>query len=280
MYEDDQTVETEAQDMDGLWEAVDTAPEEADQLPEEPAAGTDPAAEDTDQPTQEGPPHQEDQTPTTPEETFTLKHLDQVRQVGKEEVVTLAQKGLDYDRIRTERDELRQYRQEADPALGLVKGYAEKNGMTVAQYIDYCRKQELIGQGVNEPTAQAQVELERQRAQLEAQTRADQEARQRQEAITRQVQERQEARKRDMTAFLETFPGVKGADVPREVWARVAAGESLVAAYAVYQNQQLQAQLAALKQNRENAARTPGSLNTHGEKAGDDLADLWDAAGE
>lgn len=213
-------------------------------------------------------------------ETFTLKHLDEVRQVGKEEVVSLAQKGLDYDRIRTERDELRQYRQEADPALALVKGYAEKNAMTVGEYIDYCRRQELVAQGVNEPTARAQVELEKRQARMEAQTRAEAEAQRRQEAILQQARERQESRKRDMTAFLEAFPGVKGEDVPREVWAKVAAGESLVTAYTMYQNQQLQLQLAAQRQNRENAARTPGSMSTQGEKAGKTLGDLWDEVGE
>ena len=31
---------------------------------------------------------------------FTLKHLDEVKVVGRDEVVSLAQKGMDYDRIR------------------------------------------------------------------------------------------------------------------------------------------------------------------------------------
>lgn len=39
-------------------------------------------------------------------ESFTLKHLDEVKNVSRDEVVTLAQKGLDYDRIRTKLDHL------------------------------------------------------------------------------------------------------------------------------------------------------------------------------
>lgn len=146
MYEETQDVETELQDVEGLWDEVDTQAGEQDQPPEEQGEGETPAPEKTDQKTQEEPAQEEQPADQTPE-TFTLKHLDQVRQVGKEEVVTLAQKGLDYDRIRTERDELRQYRQEADPALELVKGYAQRSGMTIPDYLDFCRKQELMAGG-------------------------------------------------------------------------------------------------------------------------------------
>ncbi len=36
--------------------------------------------------------------------TFALKHLDEVKTVGRDEVVSLAQKGMDYDRIREKLD--------------------------------------------------------------------------------------------------------------------------------------------------------------------------------
>ncbi len=38
------------------------------------------------------------------DQSFTLKHLGAVRNVGRDEVITLAQKGLDYDRIRGKYD--------------------------------------------------------------------------------------------------------------------------------------------------------------------------------
>ena len=41
------------------------------------------------------------------EETFPLKYMDEIRTVNREEVTTLAQKGMDYDRVRSERDQLR-----------------------------------------------------------------------------------------------------------------------------------------------------------------------------
>jgi hypothetical protein len=50
-------------------------------------------------------------------QAFTLKHLDEVRTVGRDEVVKLAQQGMDYERVRSERDQLRKYREEIGPAL-------------------------------------------------------------------------------------------------------------------------------------------------------------------
>ena len=80
-------------------------------------------------------------------ETFILKNREETRQLTRDEVIAMAQKGWDYDHIREERDQLRQFRQEADPALQLVKTYAERNGMDIPQYLDFCRKQELLAQG-------------------------------------------------------------------------------------------------------------------------------------
>ena len=36
---------------------------------------------------------------------WTLRHMDEVRQVGEADMVVLAQKGMDYDRIREKYDE-------------------------------------------------------------------------------------------------------------------------------------------------------------------------------
>ena len=48
-----------------------------------------------------------EETRQTGRETFTLKHLDEQREVSREELIALAQKGLDYDRIRADRDRLK-----------------------------------------------------------------------------------------------------------------------------------------------------------------------------
>ena len=212
-------------------------------------------------------------------ETFTLKHLDETRQVSREEVVTLAQKGMDYDRIRAERDQLRQYREESDPALNMVKSFAQRNGMNLGEYVDYCRKQELMAQGVNEQTANAQIAVEKSRAAMEAAQKETETQRQQQEAEERAAREKAEARDRDMADFLEKYPQVKAADVPAEVWEKVAAGESMVGAYTMYRNKQLEAELAAERQNRRNSASTTGSRAASGtESAGNIFDRAWEEA--
>ena len=51
---------------------------------------------------------QEKVEPEQLQERFTLKHNGKLQEVGYEELIALAQKGLDYDRIRTDRDLCRQ----------------------------------------------------------------------------------------------------------------------------------------------------------------------------
>ena len=259
-------------DLDAAWadeapEAQEPEPPQAHPAPEAPQAAEPPAAPEE----QEEKPAEADQP-----ELFTLKNRDETRQVTREELISMAQKGWDYDTVRQERDQLRQYREEADPALLMVRGYAERSGMTVEQYLDLCRRQELLSQGVNEQTADAQIRLEKQQTILEAQTRAAQEARQRQEAEAQKAQEAQAARRKDMEDFMAAHPGVKGADIPNEVWAQVAEGKSMSTAYAEYENKQLKAELAAERQNKANAQRSPGSLtNPQGEDIRSELDKIW-----
>lgn len=289
---ENETVETAAQepDMSELWdgEEEDMAGGAADQRSGEPGAedgqtSTDTAAEGRSEEVQPGGPQQPAEPPEgapgQAAETFTLRHMDDPPvTVGREGVIRLAQQGLDYERVRTERDQLRQYRAQAGPALELVRAFAQKSGMTPEEYVDYCRAQSLMAQGVNEATAKAQVEMEKRQAALDAQTREDQAARQRQQVQQARQQAKAEAQKRDMMAFLDAYPEVKAADIPQEVWQKVAAGESLVNAYTMYQNRQLRSQIAAGEQNRQNAAKAPGSLGSRGEKGRKTLSDYWDEA--
>ena len=192
-------------------------------------------------------------------------------------MVRLAQQGLDYERVRTERDQLREYRAQADPALNLVKTFAENSGMSLEDYVDYCRTQAIMaGEGVDEATARVKVSVEKQQAKLDAQTRAAQAEQHRQQAAADKAQAEAEARKQDMLAFIGAYPGVKATDIPKEVWDKVTEGQSLVTAYTMHQNQQLKAQMAAKEQNQRNAAKAPGSMKSQGEKGRKTLADYWD----
>lgn len=195
-----------------------------------------------------------------PPELFTLKNRDETRQVGRDELIALGQKGWDYDRVKAERDELRTYRETAAPALDLVERYAQRNGMTVAQYLDFCAQQEYQSAGMDEQTARQRVAMDRQRAELDqrqAALDAEQDQRARQEAA--QAAQR-EAQERDFRAFLGAYPNVDPKSIPQEVWAAVAQGASLTTAYTMHENQRLQQELKAEKQNAANRAKAPGAM--------------------
>lgn len=166
-------------------------------------------------------------------DAFTLKHLDEVRTVGRDEVVKLAQQGMDYERVRSERDQLRKLRDETGPALELIRAAAVRNGMTSEQYVEFCRRQQPGGRNID-----ARVSAERRAAGDEAGVR----------------------RREGMRRFLDKFPSVRPEEIPGEVWNEVAKGESLIFAYTLNKNTRLEAELAAERQNRENAKKTTGSL--------------------
>lgn len=279
----------ETTDLGDLWDEEDGGEY---QPTEEPAGETEQTSEETQaegEPTpqvgqeKEGEGADQPQEQTSHEdrpETFELNYMGQMRTVSREEMTALAQQGLDYGRIRTERDELRTYRESVDPAYQLIREFAEASGMTVEAYIDYCRTQELMGQGVDETTARAQVELSKREAAIRAQEQAGQESQRRAQAAQQAQQERAQAQRRDMEAFLDAYPEVKPEDIPREVFERVKAGESLVSAYTQYENRQLKAKMAAQTQNEQNAAKAPGSMKSQGQSGKKTIDDYWDEAGE
>lgn len=250
----DENMEVTDQQVEAAWEETEAAdqPEEEtqDQSPEDAAP---------DQPDQ---PEQPEQKP----ELFTIKNRDETRQVTRDELVSMAQKGWDYDKIRQERDQLRQYRQNADPALQVVERYARRSGMSVGDYLDYVRKQELISDGMNEQAADRTVQMEKERASLDAQRR---------NALLQRVRQARQERQKDFGNFLSKYRGVDPKDIPRTVWERVAKGDSLVTAYTEHENKRLQAEIAAMKQNHKNRAQAPGSLGGTSGKEMDEIDRIW-----
>lgn len=182
------------------------------------------------------------------DELFTLKNRDEKRQVTRDELVAMAQKGWDYDTVRAERDQLRQYRQETGPTMELLQAEAQRSGMTVPAYLDHCRQQDLARSAPGTPAPQS-------------------------DALIQRI--RQNARRQDMERFVRTYPTVKADSIPKEVWGQVARGVPLVSAYAMHENQQLKVQLAAERQNKANRQRTPGALGANSGVELDELDRMW-----
>lgn len=222
--------------------------------------------------------------PPPPPRTWTLNHQGQPVTIGEADVPALAQKGLEYDRIRAEYDEAR-------PVIELFQGFAKQAGIPLTDYVARLRTQAKRAQGMEEAEARRVVEMEDREARLaaqEAEDRRRQEAAQRAQAFHRQRQERVQA---DIQEFIAVFPDAARdfQSIPKEVWDAVNGGMSLVAAYARHagaqaaekakaQAEEAARQEAVRQQNAANAARSAGSMKSAGQNHGpkDPFLEGWD----
>ena len=207
--------------------------------------------------------------------------MDETRTVGEADMVALAQKGMDYDRIRGKYDE-------SKPVMELFGSFAKQAGMSIPDYVAFIRTQAKQATGMSEAEARRAVDLEDREAAVAVKEAAEE---QRQSAATQAAEARSntEARRRaDILEFQQTFPDVAKdpKSIPQEVWADVRKGSSLVAAYSKYALAQARAaqqtaeqKAAASAQNQKNAARSSGSMRSAGEnnKASDPFLDGWNS---
>lgn len=218
----------------------------------------------------------EAQTETTeqkadaPEKTWTLRHMDETKNVGEAEMVTLAQKGMDYDRIRAKYDE-------SKPAMEILSIFAKQKGVSVADYVAFLRTEAKKADGLSEAEARRSIELEDREAAVtarEAEQAAERQAAEQANAAANAAAQR---RKADIDEFAREYPDVaRNPDaIPKEVWDAVAAGSSLTVAYAKYTAKQAREEAErtrsaaqAAQQNIKNAARSTGSMQSAGQNAG------------
>ena len=207
--------------------------------------------------------------------TWELRHMGEVRQANEAEMVALAQKGMDYDRIRSQYDEFK-------PVMEMVNRFANQQGLNTKDYISMLRAQAKQAEGLSEADARRSVELE----DREAVVAAAEAERQAQQYAMAQAASRRQA---DIQEFQQTFPeAAKDPNsIPPQVWADVRNGSSLVAAYARYAVQQARQdaadakrETASVQQNQRNAERSTGSMRSAGDnsKTRDDFGDAFDSA--
>lgn len=216
--------------------------------------------------------------------TWTLNHQGQPVTISETDVPALAQKGLDYDRLRASYDEAR-------PVMDLFRGFAERSGKTVPEFVAQLRIQAKQAAGISEAEARQAVELEDREARIAAKEEYDR--RQQEEARQAQAfqQQRQARVQADIQEFIRVFPDAARdfQNIPKEVWDAVNGGMSLVAAYAYYNNAQASAREQAAeaerarreavqRQNRKNTENSTGSMRSAGGNHGpkDPFLEGWD----
>lgn len=203
---------------------------------------------------------------------FDLTYMHETRSVDRNEVISLAQKGLDYDRIRARYDDLNGQVTELGGIdtlhsfASLLKELAGNGKMTTEQALDstwaaVIARRDNVGMD---------VALERAKYERLSREREDRTNRETAERTARQKAE--DDRQKELAAFVKAYPNVEANKVPREVWDAFTAGESLISAYARYEtkaaraeNAELRTQLEALKKNETNRKRAAGSQQGAGD---------------
>ena len=215
-------------------------------------------------------------------ESFLLKHLGEEKSVGRDEVVALAQKGLDYDRIREKWDGIKDDVAKLRMYENFLAELAEARGGDIESLIDETRTRSLLARaeakGENlTPAAAAAMAVKMRTDFTPANTGADPE------------EARQEKSQREITRFLQAYPEVPATDIPKEVWDDVrdenGANGDLLGAYRGWENKKLSEEIKQLKkqleekeQKAKNKARSTGSTKSVGSSAGRDAFDEgWDA---
>ena len=194
--------------------------DDADQQTEEPEA-TEPAEEpDTDQ-------------------WLELKHFDEVRRVSKEEAKALAQKGMDYDRIRGKVDKLQKY----EDFLNEIKG-------------DFASLEDLMDD------TRARLKADKDGISYEDALNKIKE----EPAKTKQTRDEilEQIRQESIQQFAADHPDIQAQDIPQEVWEDVFKTNNLEASYAKYVAQKMKNENDVLKRNAKNKSRSTGSMKSSG----------------
>lgn len=184
------------------------------------------------------------------EPTIRVKYNGEEKNIPMSEATILAQKGMNYDKIARERDELRNSKEMRELDL-----WAKQSGMTRQEFVALlaAQREEALLQTALQEVQGEYGELSEKAARELAKARAAQK-RQENESTAAQAQADEEAEKlKPWSEFVERYPNIKEAkDLPQTVIDEMASGQPPVEAMQRYELAELKKQLAEL--NKKNAA--------------------------
>ena len=206
-------------------------------------------------------PDGENQTPREqPEqETFQLKVNKQQRLCSREEVIALAQKGADYDRVKQQLETSRKTVEQNRHIMDTLEDLADQEGVSMDGLLERLRLEKMKKDGLSD--VEARERLLRQRLEQENRTLREQAGL----AVPMRMG-------RDLEAFRQLYPQVElSGEILEGVLEDVRSGMSLTGAHQRYalaqkdaQIEALQQQLRAQQQNKQNLAASPGSQTDSG----------------
>lgn len=250
---------------------------------EETETETEPAEEVQDQPTEEEPETTEetaqDSEPAKAEvKNWKLKHNGEEVDADEAKMVELAQKGLDYDRVRSERDTFKNEHPKYADYEKFLEEMAESAGTDVPGLMENVRvslmvkKAKAEGKTLSEAAAIQQVR--REALSRNTPDKVEEPAKQENSEETR--------RRETIRAFCQTHPTVKAEDIPLAVLQEGVSSGDLSGAYDRWEIKQLkekldsvQKELETTKQNQKNKERSTGSKRNSSSVSSDPWFEGW-----
>lgn len=281
MFDDLQTSEP----MDTPEEEFDLFADDDDMdFSDEPTS--EPEEEVTEEPAQEVPEVDAQQTEQqTAEETpfLDIVYNGQQMHLTKEQAITLAQKGQNYDKVVQQLEQARNSRERQ-----LFSQLAQQSGMQYDQFLNsfgeqlrqstiQVRAEQLMQSGVmDQATALrlAQAEIEKEELLNQRNAEAQQRNQAQQEFIQRQQAEQQKKAQfnnefaellKENPDFAKKYPTFDS--LPKVMQEAVRNGSGIKGAYQQVQIEELRNEVAVYKQNEKNKSMSPGSVSGVGTKA-------------
>jgi hypothetical protein len=181
-----------------------------------------------------------------------LKYNHEEKEYSLDDVVPLAQKGLNYDKLQERLEAL-----QADPRLGnydRVHQLAEMYEMSDADMLDALYNQYFETTAEKQGLTVEQIKKDHELTQKERNIKA------KEDALTKSDSE-----KAMYTNFLKQFPDIKPEDIKPETWQKVEQGMDLTTAYVEQRNHDLESRMKILEQNVTNTKKAPvAGVTTHG----------------
>lgn len=206
------------------------------------------------------------------EQTFTIKVNKEERKVSREDMIVLAQKGADYDRVKGQLETARQNEQTLQEKLSAHSGIldvlniiSEQTNTPLDKLVDQLYVNLQKGTGKTETEARQDLENARLRKENNALKNQQQEKQKEAEDVSARAQ-------RDLAEFRKHFPDVQlTKELCEALTPSIQSGMSLSVAYMKHENArqaaenaELQRKIAAADQNKKNRSKSPGSQQDSG----------------
>lgn len=179
-----------------------------------------------------------EQAPTP--ETYTVKYNGKEVALTLDELKTRAQMGMNYDHVKAENDRIKnsQLYQQMRRMAQAEGVHFDELGAHLEKKTREKRMETLLASGMQKEAAVQYLDMEARLAKREKDT----------------------AELSPYLAFVRRYPNVRAEDISSAVWDKFRESGDLLGAYAEAENEQLRAQISALKQNQKNAETQIGSL--------------------